>query len=105
MVDNIAHANMLFYPLYYDIISLKGLNIAQAFHLLLDFAENSIVSWYFKIQSSVRITEGSDDGDSDNRGSTVQTLTIEIISNCSMLLLIYNYYNAFFYRENNNTIL
>ena len=25
----------------------------------------------FKIQNSVRITEGSDNGDSDNRGSTV----------------------------------
>ena len=70
MVDNIAHANILFYPLYY-IISLTGLKIVQAFHLLLDFAENSIVSWYFKIQSSIRITEGSDNGDSDNQGSTV----------------------------------
>ena len=66
-----AHANMLFYPLYYDMISLTGLKITQEFHLLSGFAENSIVSWYFKIQSSVRIIEGSDNGDSDNRGSTV----------------------------------
>ena len=62
---------MLFYPLYYDIISLKSLKITQAFHLLFGFAKNPIVSWYFKIQNSVWITEGSDNGDSDNRGSTV----------------------------------
>ena len=74
MDDNIAHANMLFYSLYYDIISLTSLKITQAFHLLIGFAENSIVSWYFKIQSSIRITEGSDNGDSDNRGSTVMQL-------------------------------
>ena len=70
---NITHANMLFYPLSYDIISLKSLKITQAFHLLLDFAENSIVSWYFKIHNSVWITQGSDNGDSDNRGSTIYT--------------------------------
>ena len=62
---------MLFYPLYYDIISLTSLKIIQAFHLSLGFAENSIVSWYFKIQYSVRITKGSDNGDSDNRSSIV----------------------------------
>ena len=61
--DNIAHANMLFYPLYYDIISLTSLKITQAFHLFLGFAENSIISWNFKIQNSVWITEGSDNGD------------------------------------------
>ena len=71
MADNIAHDNMLFYPLYYGIISLTSLKITQAFHLLLGFADNPIVSWYFNIQNSVRITEGSDNGDSDNRGSTV----------------------------------
>ena len=64
---------MLFYPLYYDIISLTSLKITQTFHLLIGFAENSIVSWYFKIQNSVRITKGSDNGDSDNRGPTVLT--------------------------------
>ena len=37
--DNIAHDNMLFYPLYYDTISLTSLKITQAFHLLLAFAE------------------------------------------------------------------
>ena len=62
---------MLFYPLYYDIISLTGLKITQAFQLLLGFAENQMVFWDFKIQNSVRITEGLDNGDSDNRGSTV----------------------------------
>ena len=55
----------------YDIISLTSLKIIQAFHLLLGFAENQGVFWDFKIQNSVRITEGSDNGDSDNRGSTV----------------------------------
>ena len=51
-VDNIAHANMLFYPLYYDIVSLTSLKITQVFHLLLGFAENPIDYWYilkFKI--------------------------------------------------------
>ena len=62
---------MLFYPLYYDIISLTNLKITQAFHLLLGFTENQGVFWNFKIQNSVRITEGSDNGDSDNRVSTV----------------------------------
>ena len=63
---------MLFYPLYYDdIISLTSLKTIQAFHLLFDFAENQIIFWDFKIRNSVRITEGSDNGDSDNRGSAV----------------------------------
>ena len=64
--DNIAHAYVLFYPLNYDIISLTSLKITQAFHLLLDFAENQGIFSDFKIQNSVRITEGSDSGDSDN---------------------------------------
>ena len=68
MADNITQANMLFYPLYYDIISLTSLKIT---HLLLGFAKNPIVSWYFNIRNSVQITEGLDNGDSDNRGSTV----------------------------------
>ena len=62
---------MLFYPQYYDIISLTSLKIIQAFHLLLGFAENQGIFWDFKIQNTVRITEGSDNGDSDNRGPTV----------------------------------
>ena len=71
MADNIAHANMLFYPLYYDIISLTSLKITQAFHLLLGFAENQGTFLDFKIQNSIRITKDLDNGDSDNRGSTV----------------------------------
>ena len=71
MADNIAHANMLFYPLYYDIISLTSLKITQVFHLLLGFAENQIVFWDFKTWDSVRITKGSGNGDSDNQGSSV----------------------------------
>ena len=62
---------MLFYPQYYDIIRLWSLKIIQAFYLLLGFAENQGVFWDFRIQNSVQITEGSDNGDLDNRGSTV----------------------------------
>ena len=69
--DNIAPANMLFYSLYYDILSLTSLKITQAFHLLLGFAENQTLFWDFKIQNSVHITEGSENGDLDNRGPTV----------------------------------
>ena len=54
---NIIHANMLFCPLYYDIINLKSLKITQTFHLLLGFAENQIVFWD---SMSIRITEGLD---------------------------------------------
>ena len=71
MADNIAHTNMLFYPLYYDIISLTSLKIIPTFHLLLDFTENQGIFWDFKILNSVRITEGSGNRDSDNRGPTV----------------------------------
>ena len=62
---------MLVYPLYYDIISLTSLQITQAFHLLLGFVENQTGFWDFKIRNSIRITEGSDNRDSDNQGSTV----------------------------------
>ena len=41
------------------------------FHLPFVFAENQGVFWDFKIQNSVQITEGSDNGDLDNQGSTV----------------------------------
>ena len=63
--------NMLFFSLWCDIISLISLKITQAFHLLLGFAENQTVFWGFKIQNNVWITQGSDNGDSDNRGPTV----------------------------------
>ena len=66
----------LFYPLYYDIISLTSLKITQAFHLLLDFAENQIIFRDFKVRNSVQITEGSDNGDSDNRGSTTPVFIV-----------------------------
>ena len=58
--DIIAHANMLLYPMYCDMISLTSLKITQAlnFHLLLGFAEHQIVFWDFKIQNSIWITEG-----------------------------------------------
>ena len=53
-VDNITYANMLFYALYYDIISLTSLKITQAFHLLLDFAENQIVFGILKLEITFR---------------------------------------------------
>ena len=74
MADTIIRDNMLFYPLYYDIISLTNLKITQVFHSILDFAENQGIFWDFKIQSSIQITECSYNGDSDNRGSTVTVL-------------------------------
>ena len=69
---------MLFYPLYCDIISLTSLKITQTFHLLLGFAENQIIFWDFKIKNSIWITDGSDNGDSDNRGSTVLVFVITL---------------------------
>ena len=65
---------MLLYPLYYDTISLTSLKITQAFHKLLGFADNQIVCWDFKIQNSIQITKGLDNGDLDNRSSTVLSL-------------------------------
>ena len=62
MADDIAHANMLLYPLYYGIIRLTSLKITQIFHLLLGFAENQRILKF----ESVQISEGSDNGDSDN---------------------------------------
>ena len=58
-------------------MSLTSLKITQAFHLLIDFAENQDVFSDLKIQNSVWITEGSDNGDSDNRGSTVLNLVMK----------------------------
>ena len=62
---------MLFYPLYYDILSQRSLKITQAFYLLLGFAKNQAIYWDSKIRNSVPITEGLDNRDSDNRGYTV----------------------------------
>ena len=65
---------MIFYPLYYDVICLTSLKITYGpvvIHLLLDFTENLIVFWDFKIQNSVQITEGSNNRELDNRGPTV----------------------------------
>ena len=47
--NKIAHVNMHFYPLYYDIISPTSLKIMQTFHLLLAFTEIQFVFWDFKI--------------------------------------------------------
>ena len=50
--NNITHVYMLFYPLYFDTINLKSLKITQAFHLLLGFVENPIISWHFKFETA-----------------------------------------------------
>ena len=71
MSDIIANTNTLFYPLYYDIISVTSLKVTQAFHLLLDFEEIQVVFMDYKIRNSIQITKGSDNEDSDNRGPTV----------------------------------
>ena len=76
MADNIAPANLLFYSLYYDTLSLTSLKITQAFHLLLGFADNQTLFWDFKIQNSVRITKSSDNEDLDNRGPTVYVIEV-----------------------------
>ena len=64
-------ANIPFYSLYCDIISLKSLKITQAFHSLLGFAENQTIFWDYITRNGVQITEGLDNGDLDNRGPTV----------------------------------
>ena len=76
---------MLFFPLYYDILSLTSLKIIQVFHLLLGFVENQAVFWDFKIRNSVRITEGSDNGDLDNRGPTVyENVQVVLCNHCTL---------------------
>ena len=80
MADNIACANMLFYPLHYDTISLKSIKITQKFHLLLGFVEIQIFYWDFKILNSIQITKGSDNGDSDNQGSIIVSFSSYINS-------------------------
>ena len=62
---------MLFYPLHYDIIRLNKSKNHTGISFITWFAENQIVLWDFKIRDSIQITEGSDNGDSDNQGSTV----------------------------------
>ena len=49
----------------------KFLDMGISFITVLGFAENQTIFWDFKIQNGVRITEGSNNGDSDNRGPTV----------------------------------
>ena len=73
---------MLFYPLYYDIISLTSLIITNTFNVLLGFVENQGIFWDFKIQNSIWITEGLDNGDLDNRGSTVLLLKLKLQLSC-----------------------
>ena len=62
----------------YTVVSLISLQITQTFHLLLGFAKNRIVFWDFKIQNSIHLTEGLDNGDSDNQGPTVYTSQMSV---------------------------
>ena len=73
---------MLFYPLYYGIISLTSLKIIQAFHLLPGFAENQR-TLKFKI---VQITEGLDNGDSDNQDSDNRGPTVFAVEHSNFIL-------------------
>ena len=47
------------YFLSTDTISLTSINITQVIHLLVDFVENQIVFWNYKIQNSIRIINDS----------------------------------------------
>ena len=67
MADNIVHASMLFCPLYYYNKPNKSKN-HTGIPFITGFAENQRI---LIIRNSVRRTEGSDNGDSDNRGPTV----------------------------------
>ena len=53
------------------------------FHLLLGFAENPIVLCDFKIWNSIRITEGSNNGDLDNWDPTVPIRLSSTISHAT----------------------
>ena len=77
-------------PLYYDIISLASLKITQAFHLLLDFGENQVVFRDFKIRNSIRITEGSDNGESDNQGPTVFAIVFVFVKFIVFVFVFYS---------------
>ena len=62
---------MLFYSLYCDIRKFT-----QAFHLLLNFAENITFFGILKFEN-VRTMEGSDNGDLDNRGPTIIVSSVQ----------------------------
>ena len=70
--DNITPANMLFYPLYCNIISLTSLKSHNFINNLVLHKINRV--WDIKVQNSVWITEGADNGDSDNQGPTVSSI-------------------------------
>ena len=71
---------MLFYPLYYNIISLISLKTTHAFQLF-GFAENQNYLLGFNIRNGVRITESSDNEDLDNQGPTVPIMIAVWTSN------------------------
>ena len=71
---NIVHANMLFHTLYYDIISPTSVKLHRHFIYFLVLQKIYSIFWDFKIQNSVRITKGLDNGVSDNRNSAVLRL-------------------------------
>ena len=71
MADNIAHANVIFYPLYLKPNKSKNHMQTCKFHLLLGFVENQIVFWNFKIHNGIQITKVLDNGNLDNQGPII----------------------------------
>ena len=76
-VHNIAHANMLLYPLYYDVISLTSLR-HSIYYLLLQKSNHHLG---FKNLNSIEITECSHNRYSDNQSPTVSYLNSITIYN------------------------
>ena len=61
---------MLLYSLYCDVMRQKYKDYT-GISFITYFCRNQTVFWDLKTQNNVRIAEGSDNGDSDNRGPTV----------------------------------
>ena len=86
VADNIVHSNMLFYPLYYDIIRLTN-QITQSFHFLLGFAENQRILRF-------KIVFGLDNGDSDLRVQIMvllYALLMRFIINFVIIWMVYTF--------------
>ena len=69
----ILHIPFLSSSLWYTLVSPTCLKLTQVSQLLLGFTENWTVFWDFYI-NSLQIIEDSDNGDSDNQGSTLLSL-------------------------------
>ena len=73
--------------------------MTQAFHLLLGLQKISLLFWDFKIRNSFWITKGSDNEDSDNRGSTVYNSLLVITD-----INIHTYANIYTYKHIHYTV-